>query len=129
MTKNHDDLTKGVPYSEIMHFVAEASPALIEALEKASQEYHRHEESWQEEVARHQHNVGMPRRSLESPYGKALNEASTAVLAAFEEMLPSGQLVYGGFPAGQLDGRRPRGLKISIRGITGADREGGVSSL
>ncbi len=87
MTGNHDDLTKGVPYSEITNFVAEANPALIEALEKASREYHQHEETWQEEVARHQRNAGLHEQSLESPFGKALREASTAVFEKSEELL------------------------------------------
>ena len=94
------DLTKGVPYSEITHFVAEANPALIEALEKASQEYHRHEESWQEECARHQRNAGMPEQSLESPFGKALREASTAVVEKSKELLAAGALRGPGRPTG-----------------------------
>ena len=68
------ELAKGVPYSEITRFVAEANPALIEALEKASREYHRHEDTWQEEAARHQRNAGMPRRRVESSHGRALRE-------------------------------------------------------
>ena len=67
-------LAAGVPYSELTRLVAEAHPDLIKALEKASQEFNENEDAWQEEVARHQRNASMPRRSLESPYGKALRE-------------------------------------------------------
>ncbi len=87
MTENHDNLTKGVPYSEITRLVAEAHPELIEAMERASQEYHLHDSAWQEEVARHQRNAGLPEQSLESPFGKALREASTAVFEKSEELL------------------------------------------
>ena len=87
MTGNHDDLAEGVPYSELTRLVAEAHPALIEALERISQEYHLHEPAWQEEVARHQRNAGMPERSLQSPYTKALNEAATAVVEKSKVLL------------------------------------------
>ncbi len=83
-------LVEGVPYSEITRLVAEVDPALIEALEKASQEYHRHEDTWQEEAARHQRNAGMPKRSLQSPFGKALNEAGAAVVEKSKELLAAG---------------------------------------
>ena len=86
------ELAKGVPYSEITRFVAEANPALIEALEKASQEYHQHEDAWQQECFRHQRAGGMPERRLESPYGRALREAATAVTDAFDELVASGQI-------------------------------------
>ena len=84
------ELAKGVPYSEITRFVAEANPALIEALEKASREYHRHEDTWQEEATKHQRSAGMPEQSLQSPFGKALREASAAVVEKFEELLAAG---------------------------------------
>ena len=68
------DLAKGVPYSELTRIVAEAHPSLIAAMEKASEEFYRHDAIWQEEVARNQRNAGLPERSLESPFGKALRE-------------------------------------------------------
>ena len=82
----------GVPFSERTRLVAEANPALIEALEKASQEYHQHEDAWQQECFRHQRAGGMPERRLESPYGRALREAATAVTDAFDELVASGQI-------------------------------------
>lgn len=93
-TTDSPALSEGVPYSEITRLVAEANPDLIEALEKASQEYHRLEDAWREEAARHQRNADMPRRCVESPHGRALREASTAVVEAFEAMLASGAVVY-----------------------------------
>ncbi len=93
-------LAAGIPFSERTRLVALANPALVEALEKASQEYHRHEESWQEECARHQRNAGMPEQSLESPFGKALREASTAVVEKSKELLAAGALRGPGRPTG-----------------------------
>ena len=84
------DLAKGVPYSELTRIVAEAHPSLIAAMEKASEEFYRHDAIWQDEVARNQRNAGLPERSLESPFGKALREASTAVVEKFEELLAAG---------------------------------------
>ena len=86
------ELAKGVPYSERQRFVAEAHPAIVAALEKACQEYHQHEDAWQQECFRHQRAGGMPERRLESPYGRALREAATAVTDAFDEMVASGQI-------------------------------------
>ncbi len=76
--------------SEITHIVMKAHPALIEAMEKAGQEFYEKEDGWQEEVATHQRAAGMPKRSLESPYGKALRQASTAVLEKSKELLAAG---------------------------------------
>ena len=84
------DLAKGAPYSELTRIVAEAHPSLIEAMEKASEEFYRHDAIWQEEVAKNQRNAGLPERSLESPFGKALREASTAVLEKSKELLAAG---------------------------------------
>ena len=66
--------------SEITHIVMKAHPALIEAMEKAGQEFYEKEDGWQEEVATHQRAVGMPEQSLESHFGKALKEAAAAVV-------------------------------------------------
>ena len=85
-------LAAGVPYSERQRFVAEAHPAIVAALEKACQEYHQHEDAWQQECFRHQRAGGMPERRLESPYGRALREAATAVTDAFDELVASGQI-------------------------------------
>ena len=90
MIGNHVNLATDVPYSEITRLVAEAHPGLIAAMEKASEEFYRHDAIWQEEVARNQRNAGLPERSLESPFGKALREASTAVVEKFEELLAAG---------------------------------------
>ncbi len=90
MIGNHVDLAKGVPYSEITRFVAVANPALVAAMERASEEFYWHDTIWQEEVARNQRNAGLPERSLESPFGKALREASTAVLEKSKELLAAG---------------------------------------
>ena len=59
-------------------------------MERASEEIYRHEDAWQEEAARHQRAAGMPKRSLQSPYGKALRQAAVAVTEKFEEMLAAG---------------------------------------
>jgi hypothetical protein len=86
--------------SEITRIVMAAHPELIAAMERASQEFNENEDAWQEEVARHQRNASMPRRSLESPYGKALREASTAVVAHSKELLTAGALRGPGRPTG-----------------------------
>ncbi|MEE8454249.1 MAG: hypothetical protein V3R90_05755 [Limibaculum sp.] len=80
-------LSEGISYSERTRLVAEAHPDLIEALENASKEFYRSDAIWQEEIARHQRNTGLPEQSLESPFGKALREASTAVFAKSRELL------------------------------------------
>ena len=122
-------LAEGVPFSERTRFVLETHPALIEALEKASQEFYLHDPAWQEKCSRHQLNHGMPRRPVESRYGKALNEASAAVVGAFEAMLAAGEVTYAGYPSGDLGGdptpipiallgsKRPRGSRVRIRGV------------
>ncbi len=86
MIENHDELAKRVPYSEMTRAVAAARPDLVEALERASEGFYRHEEFWQAETARQQRASGMPERELESPYGRALREASQAVVARFEDL-------------------------------------------
>ena len=91
-------LSEGIPYSERTRMVAEAHPHLIEAMEKASQEFHQQEGAWQEEVARHQRNAGLPERSLQSPFGKALNEAAAAVVEKFEELLAAGAVTWPPVP-------------------------------
>ncbi len=85
-------LAAGIPFSERTRLVALADPHLVETLERASQEYHRHEDAWQQEAARHQRNAGMPKRRLESPHGRALREVATAVVDAFDELVASGQI-------------------------------------
>ena len=89
-TVDAPDLAKGVPYSEITRLVAEAHPDLIEAMEKASEEFYRNDAIWQEEVARHQRNADMPEQALESPFGKALREAAAAVVEKSKELLAAG---------------------------------------
>ncbi len=91
-------LAEGVSYSESTRLVAEAHPGLIEAMERAAEEFHRHEESWQADAARHQRNAGM--QSVESPFGKALREASTAVVEKSKELLAAGALRGPGRPTG-----------------------------
>lgn len=100
MIGNHVNLAKGVPYSEITRFVAEAHPSLITAMEKASEAFYRNDAFWQEEVARRQRNAGMPEQSLESPFGKALREAAVAVFAKSKELLAAGALRGPGRPTG-----------------------------
>ena len=90
ITTDSSPLGEGVSYSDLKRLVAETNPALIEAMEKASEEFYRNDAIWQEEVARRQRNAGMPEQSLESPFGKALREASTAVVEKFEELLAAG---------------------------------------
>ncbi len=94
------ELAKGVPYSESTRLVAEAHPDLIEAMEKASEEFYRNDAIWQEEVARNQRNAGMPEQSLESPFGKALREAAVAVFDKSKEILAAGALRGPGRPTG-----------------------------
>ena len=84
-------LAERVPFSEITRRVIEADPSLIEAMERASQDYHRFEDGWQAEAARHQRNADMPQESLRSRYGKALREAAAAVVARYEELLAAKQ--------------------------------------
>ncbi len=91
-TVDTPELAKRVPRSEMTRAVAEAHPAIVAALEKACQEYHQHEDAWQQECFRHQRAGGMPERRLESPYGRALREAATAVTDAFDEMVASSQI-------------------------------------
>ena len=67
---------------------------------------------------------------MQSPYGKALDEAKRLVIEKLEELLATGQVVYGGYPAGRLDGdpqviplailgaRRPAKARFSVRGVT-----------
>ena len=97
-TTSAPELAERVPYSVITRLVAEADPALIEAMERAAEEFHRHEESWQADAARHQRNAGM--QSVESPFGKALREASTAVVEKSKELLAAGALRGPGRPTG-----------------------------
>jgi hypothetical protein len=85
------DLTTGVSRAELTRIVMEAHPELIKAMEKAGQNFYENEDAWQEEVAQHQRNAGMPRRSLESPFGKALRQAAVAVTEKFEAMLAAGE--------------------------------------
>ncbi len=80
-------LAEGVPCSESTRLVAEAHPGLIEAMERAGQEFYEKEDGRQEEVATHQRAAGLPQRSLESPYRQALHEASTAVVERAKELL------------------------------------------
>ncbi len=94
------DLTTGVSRAELTRIVMEAHPELIKAMEKAGQNFYENEDAWQEEVAQHQRNAGMPRRSLESPFGKALREASTAVFDKSKELLAAGALRGPGRPTG-----------------------------
>ncbi len=84
------EFAAGIPYSERTRLVAEARPDLIETLERAAEEFYRHEDAWQEEAARHQRAAGMPKRSLESPHGRTLRQAATAVTEKFEELLAAG---------------------------------------
>jgi hypothetical protein len=92
--------SEGVPFSDRTRLVAVAHPDLIEAMEKASEEFYRNDAIWQEEVARRQRNAGMPEQSLESPFGKALREASTAVFTKSEALLAAGALRGPGRPTG-----------------------------
>ena len=85
-------LAEGVSYSESTRLVAEAHPGLIEAMERAGQEFYEKEDGWQEEVATHQRAAGLPQRSIESPYGQALRQAAVAVTDKFDELLASGQI-------------------------------------
>ena len=89
-TTTAPELAERVSYSEITHIVMKAHPELIEAMEKAGQEFYEKEDGWQEEVATHQRAAGMPEQSLESPFGKALREASTAVVEKSKELLAAG---------------------------------------
>ena len=93
-TVDSPELAKGVPFSERTRLVAEANPSLIEALERASEEYYRREDAWQQEAVRQQRAGGMPKRELESPYGRALREAATAVTDAFDELLAAGAVTW-----------------------------------
>ena len=93
-------LSEGIPYSERTRLVGEACPDLIEAMERAAQEFYRNDAIWQEEATRHQRNAGMPEQSLESPFGKALREASTAVVEKSKELLAAGALRGPGRPTG-----------------------------
>ena len=97
-TVDSPELAKGVPFSERTRLVTEAHPALIEALEKASREFYQNEANWQEEAERQQRAGGMPKRELESPYGRALREAATAVTDAFDELLAAGAVTWPPVP-------------------------------
>ncbi len=97
-TVDTPELAARIPFSERQRLVAAANPALIAALEKASEEYYRHEANWQEEAERQQRAGGMLERDLESPYGKALREAAKAVMTAFDELLASGAVTWPPVP-------------------------------
>ena len=100
ITTDSSPLSEGVSYSDLTRLVAETNPALIKAMEKASEEFYRNDAIWQEEVARRQRNAGMPEQSLESPFGKALREASTAVFTKSKELLAAGAVRGPGRPTG-----------------------------
>ncbi len=89
-TTTAPELAERVSYSEITRIVMKAHPELIEAMERALREFYENEDGWQENVSRHQRAAGMPERSLESPYGQALREASTAVFERGKELLAAG---------------------------------------
>ncbi len=91
---------EGASRSEITRIVMEVHPELIEAMERAGEDFYRHEDAWQEEAARQQRAAGMPKQSLKSPFGKALREASTAVVEKSEELLAAGALRGPGRPTG-----------------------------
>ena len=91
-TVDAPELAAHIPFSERQRLVAESCPALIEALEKASREFYQNEANWQEEAERQQRAGGMPERELESPYGRALREAATAVTDTFDALVASGQI-------------------------------------
>ncbi len=93
-------MTDSFPFSERTRLVAEAAPNLIEALERSSEEFYRHEDAWQEEVARHQRNAGMPRRRVESSHGRALRKAAAAVFEKSEELLAAEALRGPSRPTG-----------------------------
>ncbi len=78
--------------SERTRMVAAAHPHLIEAMEKAAQEYHENEDVWQQQATRQQRAGGMPKRDLESPYRRALREAAKAVTDAADEIIASSQI-------------------------------------
>ncbi len=86
--------------SERTRLVMEAHPGLVEALERAGEEFYENEDAWQEEVARHQRDAGLPVQSLESPFRKALREAGAAVDEKSEELLAAGALRGPGRPTG-----------------------------
>ncbi len=92
--------SKDVSRSGITRVVAVAHPDLIEAMERAAESSYRHEDAWQAECARQQRAAGMPERSLESPFGRALREASAAVVEKSKELLAAEALRGPGRPAG-----------------------------
>ncbi len=84
------DLTAGVSRAELTRIVMAAHPELIATMERAGEEYYRNDAIWQAECARQQRAAGLPQQSLESPYGKVLRQASTAVLSAFDALTTPG---------------------------------------
>ncbi len=114
-----DDLSKGVPYNEGWRFVQATDPALVEALDEARKAYDQNELAWHERNTEYQITSGSQRRRVPSPYSKALREAEAAVIEKFEELVASGQVVYAGFPNGQLEGDPkpiPSALRPRVRG-------------
>lgn len=114
-----DDLSKGVPYNEGWRFVQATDPALVEALDEARDAYDQNEQAWHERNTEYQIRSGKQRRRVPSPYSKALREAKAAVIEKFEELVASGQVVYAGFPNGQLEGDPkpiPSALQPKVRG-------------
>ncbi len=77
-TKLAPGLAAGVVPSEGWRLVAAVDPALVETWRAARAAYRLNDPGWREETARWQRNSGV-RRSLQSPYAKALREAAAAV--------------------------------------------------
>ena len=124
------ELRAGVRPVDGWRFVQEAAPDLIATWQAAQADFDRSEPAWQQKCARHQRDIGMPRRHVPSPESKALQEAEAAVAARLEELIREGAIIYAGFRSGALGDnptpiplavlgdRRPRGSKFTARGIT-----------
>ncbi len=129
MTGNHGNFTKGVAAAEAWRLVEASDPNLITTWQAAIEAYHAAEPAWRERTAGYQRARGFPQRRVPSPESKILQEAEAAVSAKLEEMLAAGLVTYAGYAAGQLNGepqviplevlgaRRPRGSRITVRGV------------
>ena len=127
--RNLAPLSEGVPAAEGWRFVAVSDPGLVQDLEQARAAYDLHEPGVQLRAGAYQRAHCIPRHPVPSPHAKALALAEAAIEAKIEELIVEGQIVFAGFPAGQLEGgpvpiplatlagRRPRGGRVSIRGV------------
>ncbi len=128
-----EDLSKGVPYEQRWRFIEAWEPELVAKWKEACEAYESNEAAWQERTRQYQISGNMPRRDLESPYGKARREAKAAVEAECRKLLVCGRIVFVGHRdgdtgsdiepiPGHLEGKWGPGYRtFTARGVTWHD--------